>query len=275
MVSSASSDVSTSNASSTRPEAAIARAAERTGRNAGAQLAAAVIGQGAADGEDGFWPSPVGSAGAPCSCSADDCAAIVSMPSHHCAPAASAADAASVAIARSVARMRGRRFMREISDRRGERSVRRAPRLPSGVPLRDRPVRAALPPLADLVTDSAIEVCGRTFHLRPGEWTVDTSMALCLAQSLVTTGGSNRMARPPTSPPALRHRRAGLGHLTPASRGPASTCRDGGYGNAGLETGDQIEQPVRLPRLVPPLFRQRQEHARTFQQADGLVDLGP
>jgi len=32
-------------------------------------------------------------------------------------------------------------------------------------------------------------VGGGPFHLRPGEWTDDTSMALCLAESLVTRGG--------------------------------------------------------------------------------------
>src|SRR4030065_499676 len=32
-------------------------------------------------------------------------------------------------------------------------------------------------------------VGGGAFHLRPGQWTDDTSMALCLAASLVETGG--------------------------------------------------------------------------------------
>ena len=40
----------------------------------------------------------------------------------------------------------------------------------------------SFPPLTDIVG-------GGPFNLKPGEWTDDTSMGLCLAESLVTTGG--------------------------------------------------------------------------------------
>ena len=40
----------------------------------------------------------------------------------------------------------------------------------------------SFPPVADLVG-------GGQFRLKPGEWTDDTSMALCLADSLVSCGG--------------------------------------------------------------------------------------
>ncbi len=36
-------------------------------------------------------------------------------------------------------------------------------------------------------------VGGGPFHLRPGQWTDDTSMALCLAESLIESGGFNPM----------------------------------------------------------------------------------
>ena len=42
--------------------------------------------------------------------------------------------------------------------------------------------RGSFPPLTDMVG-------GGPFHLRPGEWTDDTSMALCLAASLIECGG--------------------------------------------------------------------------------------
>ena len=42
--------------------------------------------------------------------------------------------------------------------------------------------RDARPPLADMIG-------GGPFHLHPGEWTDDTSMALCLADSLIASGG--------------------------------------------------------------------------------------
>ena len=42
--------------------------------------------------------------------------------------------------------------------------------------------RGSFPPLTDMVG-------GGPFHLRPGEWTDDTSMALCLAASLIERGG--------------------------------------------------------------------------------------
>ncbi len=34
-------------------------------------------------------------------------------------------------------------------------------------------------------------VGGGPFHLKPGQWTDDTSMALCLAESLIESGGFN------------------------------------------------------------------------------------
>lgn len=43
--------------------------------------------------------------------------------------------------------------------------------------------RSSFPPLTDMVG-------GGPFRLKPGEWTDDTSMALCLAESLVATGGA-------------------------------------------------------------------------------------
>src|SRR5262244_1941149 len=42
--------------------------------------------------------------------------------------------------------------------------------------------RDAAPPLTDIVG-------GGPFRLRPGEWTDDTAMALCLADSLLACGG--------------------------------------------------------------------------------------
>ena len=42
--------------------------------------------------------------------------------------------------------------------------------------------RGAFPPVTDMLG-------GGPFLLRPGEWTDDTSMALCLASSLVECGG--------------------------------------------------------------------------------------
>jgi ADP-ribosylglycohydrolase len=42
--------------------------------------------------------------------------------------------------------------------------------------------RGSFPPVEDMVG-------GGPFHLEPGEWTDDTSMALCLASSLVESGG--------------------------------------------------------------------------------------
>ena len=46
--------------------------------------------------------------------------------------------------------------------------------------------RGAFPPVEDMVG-------GGPFHLEPGQWTDDTSMALCLAESLVTCGGFDPM----------------------------------------------------------------------------------
>ena len=42
--------------------------------------------------------------------------------------------------------------------------------------------RGTFPPVADMVG-------GGPFRLKPGEWTDDTSMALCLAESMVECGG--------------------------------------------------------------------------------------
>jgi ADP-ribosyl-[dinitrogen reductase] hydrolase len=42
--------------------------------------------------------------------------------------------------------------------------------------------RGTFPPVTDMIG-------GGPFRLKPGEWTDDTSMALCLAESLVETGG--------------------------------------------------------------------------------------
>ncbi len=42
--------------------------------------------------------------------------------------------------------------------------------------------RGTFQPLTDMIG-------GGPFHLRPGQWTDDTSMALCLAESLVEQGG--------------------------------------------------------------------------------------
>jgi ADP-ribosyl-[dinitrogen reductase] hydrolase len=42
--------------------------------------------------------------------------------------------------------------------------------------------RGSFVPLTDMVG-------GGPFKLRPGEWTDDTSMALCLAESIIETGG--------------------------------------------------------------------------------------
>jgi ADP-ribosyl-[dinitrogen reductase] hydrolase len=50
-----------------------------------------------------------------------------------------------------------------------------------GTPLEFTP-RDARPPVTDMVG-------GGPFHLQPGEWTDDTSMALCLADSLIACGG--------------------------------------------------------------------------------------
>lgn len=52
-------------------------------------------------------------------------------------------------------------------------------------------VRGTFPPLTDMVG-------GGPFHLKPGQWTDDTSMALCLAESLLARGGfdaRDQMAR--------------------------------------------------------------------------------
>jgi ADP-ribosylglycohydrolase len=50
-----------------------------------------------------------------------------------------------------------------------------------GTTLEFRPPRT-FQPIDDMVG-------GGPFHLNPGEWTDDTSMALCLAESLVECGG--------------------------------------------------------------------------------------
>src|SRR5215813_14208563 len=42
--------------------------------------------------------------------------------------------------------------------------------------------RGSFPPLTDIVG-------GGPFRLQPGQWTDDTSMALCLAESLIENGG--------------------------------------------------------------------------------------
>jgi ADP-ribosylglycohydrolase len=65
-------------------------------------------------------------------------------------------------------------------------------------------------------------VGGGPFGLRPGEWTDDTSMALCLAESLVESGSwiggatDGSRARAPVSTSASRH---GPGSLSSSGLG--------------------------------------------------------
>ena len=68
--------------------------------------------------------------------------------------------------------------------------------------------RGSFAPVTDMVG-------GGPFGLRPGEWTDDTSMALCLAESLVEVGGFD------ASDQMERYLRDARGYLS--SNGSAST----------------------------------------------------
>jgi len=91
--------------------------------------------------------------------------------------------------------------------------------------------RGTFPPVSDMVG-------GGPFRLKPGQWTDDTSMALCLAESLIQTGGFDARDQ------MIRYCRwSREGYLSSTGR-----CFDiGGTVRAALETFQKTGDPLAGP----------------------------
>ncbi len=102
-------------------------------------------------------------------------------------------------------------------------------------------------PEADAALDEALEAIGPTadmvgggpFNLEPGQWTDDTSMALCLATSLIECRGFDQLGR---------------------HRLESGQDRDGEEGDTAPDIGD-TERDTRIPRIA--------------QEIDVLIDETP
>lgn len=111
-------------------------------------------------------------------------------------------------------------------------------------------------------------VGGGPHHLRPGQWTDDTSMAMCLAESILDTGGLDPQDQ-------LRRYVAWRDHGYWSSK---DHCFDIGLATAAaltrfVETGDVIEEPVDQDRAANgSLMRLAPVPIRWFTDIDAAVD---
>jgi len=100
--------------------------------------------------------------------------------------------------------------------------------------------RGSFEPLTDMVG-------GGPFGLKPGQWTDDTSMALCLAESLLTHSGPRRARCWRAQRTCLRQAWSPGGDVADEARFKCHLrhgCRDGSPGVLDLDPGGQ---PARAP----------------------------